>query len=1129
MGASRVSRFEMVRACTRQFAAHLQRLAIKRILVTLLALVTAGYAGRSYALDPDITFIDYPMNHWMPSDGLPNQAVLAMTQDHDGYLWITWTSGLARFDGLHFESFSRRQVGVVGTDLRSAYTDRRGRLWFSSIHGLLMRENGRFVTVDHAPERSIVGVVESADGSVLVATNAGMMRYVDGHLESYNNDNFSAHSVLSTQRHIFVGGVGMLQRIDVMQTELIALPKSHRSARVQAIQVIGDTIWLGTSRGLLRLRDGAFSTPRLQGDAAVFSPETPDLDTTHIITLRSDRHGNLWISTSARLFRLKPDGVLEPIEDEPFARSPYILSSFEDRDGNLWIGTRYRGLFVFSNGWARRIDDRNGLLDPMVWSVTADRKGGILLGSNSSVTRVFEGKSETLIDSQSLHGRVAFEMALNSKEQLWVGTRAGVVVFDDGRDITAPALAELDQTQIFAISEQADGAMWLGTNAGLYRYGDAALRRVDTSIDADGGATSSIRAILINGNDDLLIGTASGIRALKQGLWSKPDWARQLSDANISSFNRVRDDLIVIATRDAGIGLLTEGKLLMLSTEQGLPSDNAWHSQVAGDYLYVATGHGVWRTRLAALPDPRVGLPVNVRTERVLSRGECCVSGGQARAVADETGIWFTATRGVVHVDTGAVVTPAEAGAVALIEGLLTDGVWVRNDIPIVLPADNRDVDLRFTSIEFRDPQSLHFRYQLQGYDPKWHATADRREVSYTNLPPGSYRFNLQVQNGLGVTGNTASLEFSIQPHWYERTSVRFSMVVATIFLVVLAQLGMRRTYRQRQQVLQSLIDERTSALSIAVAHQHSVNEQLRVEVSERQAAERELLGRNNDLTEINIVLKNTQSQLLQSEKMASIGQLAAGMAHEINNPIGFVRSNLLSLRRYVTDLLSLQAAYDRQLEPRQREPIEAMLKRIDMPFLCEDLQSLLDESDDGVARVAKIVRDLRDFSQMDQPDWQQADVHDCIESTLNLASHELTHKVTVVKHYGALPKITCMPFQLNQVLMNLFINAANAIAEHGVISIRTAAEGESVLIEISDTGCGIPQASIKRIFEPFFTTKAVGKGTGLGLSVSYGIVHKHGGSIDVASVEGQGATFTVRLPVTPPASAQTGKCGVAH
>jgi PAS domain S-box-containing protein len=271
----------------------------------------------------------------------------------------------------------------------------------------------------------------------------------------------------------------------------------------------------------------------------------------------------------------------------------------------------------------------------------------------------------------------------------------------------------------------------------------------------------------------------------------------------------------------------------------------------------------------------------------------------------------------------------------------------------------------------------------------------------------------------------------------------------------------------------------------------------------------------------LNKRLEAAQSQLLQSEKMASIGQLAAGVAHELNNPIGFVNSNLGSLENYLRDLFAIADAYAAvESDCPGMESARALMREKDYDFLREDIVQLLAESRDGLARVAKIVRDLKDFSRPGEEKMDWADLHQGLDSTLNVVWNELKYKCEVKKEYGELPPVRCALSQLNQVFMNLLVNAGHAIPEKGEIAIRTGRRGDEVFVAIADTGTGIPPENLKRIFDPFFTTKPVGKGTGLGLSLSYGIVQKHGGRIEVASEVGKGTTFTVWLPVEPPADA---------
>jgi signal transduction histidine kinase len=289
-----------------------------------------------------------------------------------------------------------------------------------------------------------------------------------------------------------------------------------------------------------------------------------------------------------------------------------------------------------------------------------------------------------------------------------------------------------------------------------------------------------------------------------------------------------------------------------------------------------------------------------------------------------------------------------------------------------------------------------------------------------------------------------------------------------------------------------------------------------KVDAAQRAAVEAEL-------TALNEQLSMAQAQLLQSEKLASIGQLAAGVAHEINNPISFVFSNFGTLQTYVASLLRVLARYE-AAEPFIADAdvargIAELREEVDLAFLQEDVLALMAESRDGIERVRKIVQDLKDFSRVDaHQQWQWADLHQGIDSTLNIVNNEVKYKADIVKEYGAIPEVECLPSQINQVIMNIVVNGAQAIeGRRGRITIRTGASGGNVWIEIADNGCGIPQAIQSRIFDPFFTTKPIGTGTGLGLSLSYGIIQKHRGRIEMQSEEGVGTTFRIELPIRRP------------
>ena len=281
------------------------------------------------------------------------------------------------------------------------------------------------------------------------------------------------------------------------------------------------------------------------------------------------------------------------------------------------------------------------------------------------------------------------------------------------------------------------------------------------------------------------------------------------------------------------------------------------------------------------------------------------------------------------------------------------------------------------------------------------------------------------------------------------------------------------------------------------------------------------VVGTFTDITERKqgeLMLKQMQGQIVQQEKMASIGQLAAGVAHEINNPMGFITSNLTSLGKYaerfdqyITALLQSVGSCPSHPDTAELDQLRQKLK---IDIIVNDVRDLVHESLDGANRVRRIVQDLKSFSRVDQAESCRTNLNEALDTTINIAWNELKYIATLDRDFGDIPGIICFPQQLNQVFLNLLVNSAQAMETKGHITVRTWSEGENVFVSVADTGKGMSEEVKQRIFEPFFTTKEAGKGTGLGLSISADIIRKHGGTISVESEVGKGTTFTVMLPV---------------
>lgn len=278
-----------------------------------------------------------------------------------------------------------------------------------------------------------------------------------------------------------------------------------------------------------------------------------------------------------------------------------------------------------------------------------------------------------------------------------------------------------------------------------------------------------------------------------------------------------------------------------------------------------------------------------------------------------------------------------------------------------------------------------------------------------------------------------------------------------------------------------------------------------------------DLERRNEELAAQKLELERLQAQIVHSEKMASLGQLAAGVAHELNNPAGFIIGNMEILKECASDLERLLSFYEKlRFTPEDAARIVALQEKIGYEQTLGDLRSIIEDCREGAERIRDIVQNLRTFSRLDEAELKRVDLHEGIDSTIRLLSRYYSApNITLERDYGELPAVECFAGQLNQVWMNLLANAAQAVSgKGGRVRVATRLEEEMAIVSISDTGPGIPAENLGKIFDPFFTTKPVGEGTGLGLSITYGIITRHGGRITVESSLGCGSTFTVYIPI---------------
>jgi signal transduction histidine kinase/streptogramin lyase len=691
-----------------------------------------------------------------------------------------------------------------------------------------------------------------------------------------------------------------------------------------------------------------------------------------------------------------------------------------------------------------------------------------------------------------------------------------------------PASGQLERTElapdspakrIFRLLLDAQGMLWASTEgAGLLRADTHATPLTFERVELPGGTPDEyISDLHLDQDGRLWAAGQCGLALLENGKWRRFGSANGLrSDFIAYARSTAKGELLIVYFEPRGFtrARYADGKFEVLehydSESHGITDKIYLIGEDAKGRIWVGGGRGV--DLLSAAGVEHFGLAEGLLGED---------TAGMAFRAEDDGDVWIGAVGGLVRFDSRlhASLPPRVPPATALLSVTLGKHAASPYGPKVEVPPKDASFVARFAGVGYLGEGSLRYRMRLNGLEDDY-TISEQREARYVALPPGPYRFEVAAQLGpQGPFGPPAFFQFAVQPAWWQ--SFWFRTLLALVVgsgIAMLMRWRLTSLHRQNLQ-LEARVASRTGELSEANQALLDANTQLQEQVATRVAAEVAVQQRNAELEALNDKLAGTQNQLLQSEKMASVGQLAAGVAHEINNPVGYVRSNLGTLKQYLQDIFTLLRAYEpvEKALPADHPELRKMLAikaSIDFDYVVADTTSLLQESREGLERVEKIVKDLKDFSHLDEPEWQLADIHRVLESTLNVVSHELKYKVELVKEYGELPLIRCLPFQLNQVFLNLLINAVQAIDAHGRITIRTGRDLGEVWVQVTDTGKGIDPAVVKRIFEPFFTTKPVGLGTGLGLSVSWSIVQTHGGRIDVASEVGKGTSFTVHLPI---------------
>lgn len=992
------------------------------------------------------------------ADGLAADLTKCVIQDKLGFIWVGSDNGLVRYDGYSFESFENSTASnyikhleydkdssiIVAHDLgltRITYGDgikpffntiRAGQrtktdttLWYPKKVYRDTRDN-----IWVAEPQSVVKLGNESFRRFDFADSENSTSFV----ESFNFLQLDEKQLLITS---FPGNIFVY---DYENDTIRQVSKNPQVGEIHIAQRIADSILLGCRNGIYLLDEMQYSTSLL----LLGGP---------YVDIKRLEEGRL-------LACLENESViiLERKADKLKIKNSQIASNkpnqiFESGDETIWISSE-RGLTQLSRPQLQELGAIESFIEAVIPS---NFDNSLYLLSKEDIWKVDSKTLEVgkIVSNQSSY----FLTGVASKGSLWVGDNFELLQIKDDIIVNRFDLSKYGRF-VFEVARDPDGNLWISQESGIgllrFNIDNFEIDRLDQQDSLDVEVTA--------------------FECIPEGIYaSSIDPSKYLLYKNHSEpyFKNISLPLPENIEEDFAIGdIEVVDSVVYLSTNKGLYrqySDtlervtfNRDYDRVAvtslmydGYYLWFGNTYGLFQMNLQtgeyAYFNEKSGLPINgVNEEAIKQLGDT---------------LWIGTSAGVGLLSKSSLqkrkpIAPS-------IISLTSNSTRVAELNKTINLPHNSLVEVEYSSLSYPSDR-VYYSYFLQGFGRDWSPPRNSNSVRFADLPSGDYTLFLKSKKLGDITwSDPSSIRFTIDRSFYESSFFYALLAAIVILLIVITRALTGFIHKRRQKSLEKIVQERTSELN-----------------SYRENLETLVENRTIELQKTLKQLQEAQSQLVHTEKMASLGVLSAGVAHEINNPLNFIKGSLIKIKEEVREN--------------------------------QDTVRYIEILEQGISRISDIVRSLSNFSHKGTEITEECDIHEILENCLMILKNRLKYKVELDKHYCQEDFIiTGNSGALHQVFINLLSNAEQAIEESGKISIKTTIDDSFLKIEIEDTGCGISEDNLSRITDPFFTTKPQGEGTGLGLHISYDIIRKHNGSIDLVSEVGAGTTFTVRLPLS--------------
>ena len=997
------------------------------------------------------------------SDGLVQSSIKDMVRDQYGFLWIATRGGLSRYDGSEFENYfknSEDSFSLSHSSIWSLKNDDNGDLWIGTSNGLnkYKRSSEQFIPYLHKglENNVITKIVDWSPDILILGTSKGLF-FFDKKREKYVN-----HPVFNVLDTLLIRDI--IKRKD--KSLLIATSAGLFSTKGQSVtKVLEGSIFAVFEDDNLNLWVSFMDISFLY--SSDFMESKVISNRSFFRGIQSDGNGHIIISNGkVEIFNLDGD-LLHNYGYSPFDDYSLLFNSATcieiDYDGIWWIGVNGYGI--------NRYDPNNPSIN--ILRHQSEKKSTL----SSSYVKSFFTEDDTTVFIATSRGLDVFDVELNMVENIYLGTAD--IIYEESKNIWIPSgdnkLLVIDKKSMTIIKEyivpdmsttkamhiDEKGIIWLGASSGLLKFNPntgstKTFLPLSSDIVKSQQFSDWVTAIYDQG-DYYILGTSAGMYKFDLSTEIITEYSNTgFKNSFIKCIEEDNNGNLWVGTWGDGVFSweIATGEIKQFTRNEGLPNDVVYGVLADKEgYLWMSTNYGLSRF------NPKDESFFNIDVNYGLQSNEFNTS---AYFKSPNDIMYFGGIEGLNYFNPEGIknkkvpntyITGAYLGHEKLLAPQLgSNSKSIMELDTIVLNYDQNMIGFDFNSTNLTISNLNQYAYFLDGLETDWNYRVNRRYVDYSSIPPGDYVFKVKSSNNDGVWDESyAQIVVIINPPYWQ--TLWFKALVLVVIAWLLYAFYAWRTYnlREKQKVLSIRVEEATA-----------------------------------EITQQNKELREAQDRLVQSEKMVSLGVLSAGIGHEMNNPLNFIKGGIDSLQKHLKQY----------------------------PDISDESVPYFNAVNEGVKRSTNIVKSLNHFSRQTTKMDEVCNIHDIANNCLVMLNSKIINRVEVKKSFmSSPPTILGNEGKLHQAIFNLLDNAAQSIIDKGEINIKTELEDDNLILTISDSGEGISEENISKIYDPFFTTKALGKGTGLGLSITYTIIEEHKGNINVSSKPNEGTRFVIRLP----------------